>query len=205
MQVFRALLLAILLTGNVSVRAQVRASRLPRLLRPAPAAGGLPASPVWQLVRVERVIDADTYEVATAGGRARVRLLGADAPEADQPFGPEATALVKALLRRQYVWLQVRGRDLYGRHLAAVRLRPAAFSFAGLVALDSLLVVRGWAWAYEPDRATARRLAEQQLAQRTGRGLWQCPQPMEPRLWRGLDNETKRRNRGGCPRLQQAR
>lgn len=205
MQVFRALLAAILLTGNGSARAQVRASRLPRQLRPAPAAITLPASPVWQLVRVERVIDADTYEVAAAGGRARVRLLGADAPEADQPFGPEATALVGALLRRQYVWLQVRGRDVYGRHLAAVRLRPAALSPAGPMALDSLLVVRGWAWAYEPDRATARRLAEQQQAQAAGCGLWQCPQPVEPRLWRSLDNETKRRNRGGCPRLQQGR
>lgn len=205
MQYHTALLAAILLTGNVSARAQVRASRLPRLLHPVPVAAGLPVSPIWQLVRVERVMDAYTYEVATAGGRAKVRLLGADAPEADQPFGPEATALVGALLRRQYVWVQVKGRDLYGRYLAAGRLRPAAFSPTGLVALDSVLVVRGWAWAYEPDRATARRLAEQQLAQTAGRGLWQCPQPMEPRLWRGLDTETKRRNRDGCPRLQQGR
>lgn len=171
MQVFRTLLTAILLTGNVSVRAQVRASRLPRLLRLAPAAAGLPASSVWQLVWVERVVDANTYEVATADSRARVWLLGADALEADQPFGRQATALVGTLLQRQYVWLQVQDLDLYGRHLAAVRLRPVAFAPAGTVALDSLLVVRGWAWACEPNRATARRLDQQQQARRAGRGL----------------------------------
>ncbi|MBD2716745.1 thermonuclease family protein [Hymenobacter sp. BT646] len=154
-------------------------------------------------MRIERVVDADTYEVATAGGRARVRLLGVDAPEANQPFGRQATALVGALLQGQHVWLQVRGRDLYGRHLAAVRLRPAAFSPFGTMALDSLLVVRGWAWAYEPSRTIARRLAEQLQAQRAGRGLWQCGPagPIEPRVWRSMDAETKRRNRGGCPRM----
>ncbi|MBT9392289.1 hypothetical protein KLP40_03860 [Hymenobacter sp. NST-14] len=78
-----------LLTSNWSAQAQVRASRLARLLLPAPAAVTLPTSPVWQLLRVERVVDADTYEVAAGGGRVRVHLLGDDAPEADQPFGPE--------------------------------------------------------------------------------------------------------------------
>ena len=200
MQVFRALLAAILLTGNMSVRAQVRASRLARLVHPAPAAAVLPTSPVWQLVRVERVVDADTYEVGTAGGRARVRLLGVDAPEADQPFGPEATALVGALLRRQYVWLQVQGRDLYGRHLAAVRLRPAAFALTGPVALDSLLVARGWAWAYEPGRQVPALAGLQQAAQRRHWGLWQCgtAQVVRPGVWRAYNKKEKLTYWGGC-------
>lgn len=67
------------------------------------------------------------------------------------------------------------GLDLYGRTLGAVLLPTATVAAAGRpVPLDSLLVVRGWAWAYDPHRAVAGRAAQQAAAQRAGlprRGL----------------------------------
>ena len=102
-------------------------------------AGPLLAAPgptAWEVARVTRVVDGDTYEVLTGGQVLRVRLLGVDAPEHDQAFGPQATDSATALLRGQLVRLQRHGTDLYGRTLGKLRL-------VGSGAVDSLLVVRG--------------------------------------------------------------
>ena len=95
-----------------------------------------------------RVVDGDSYDVLAGGVVYRVRLLGVDAPEPDQPFGYQADDSVTRLLQPERpVLLTRRGLDLYGRTLATVRL-PVAGGPA--LALDSLLVVRGWAWAWDP-------------------------------------------------------
>ncbi len=99
------------------------------------------AAPAAESGRVVRVVDGDTYDVLAGGVRYRVRLLGVDAPEPDQPFGHQAGDSVARLLgSAPRVWLARRGADLYGRTLATVRL-PVANGPA--LALDSLLVVRG--------------------------------------------------------------
>ena len=138
------------------------------------AAAGLLAGPArgQETGRVVRVVDGDTYDVLTGGQRVRVRLRGVDAPEHGQAFGPQATDSVARLLgSAPRVWLARRGVDLYGRTLATVRL-PVAGGPA--LALDSLLVMRGWAWAYDPQRRVARRAAQQAAAVAGGRGLWKC-------------------------------
>ena len=148
--------------------------------------------------RVVRVVDADTYDVLTGGQRVRVRLLGVDAPEHDQAFGPQATDSVARLLApARLVWLTRRGVDLYGRTLATVRL-PVAGGPA--LALDSLLVVRGWAWAYDPAHTVAGRAAQQAAAVAGGRGLWKCgtESTLRPSQWRKFNYKNKRRYGVGC-------
>ncbi|AWM32469.1 thermonuclease family protein [Hymenobacter nivis] len=149
--------------------------------------------------RVVRVVDADTYDVLTGGQRVRVRLLGVDAPEHDQVFGAQATDSVSRLLApARLVWLTRHGVDLYGRTLAMVRL-PVAGGLA--LALDSLLVVRGWAWAYDPRRRVAGRAAQQAAAVAGGRGLWKCgtENALLPSQWRRFNYQNKRRYGAGCP------
>ena len=148
--------------------------------------------------RVVRVLDSDTYEVLTGSQPVRVRLRGVDAPELSQPFGREAADSVTQLLRGQQVWLTRQGIDLYGRTLASLRVVTPARP--GGVALDSLLVVRGWAWAWDPTRRVAGRVAEQASAQRAGLGLWKCGVGgvVPPHTWRGFKADIKRRYRGGC-------
>lgn len=162
------------------------------------AAAGLLAGPVrgQETGRVVRVVDGDTYDVLTGGQRVRVRLLGVDAPEHDQAFGPQATDSVDRLLRGQLVGLTRRGVDLYGRTLATVRLPGAS----GLVPLDSLLVVRGWAWAWDPKRRVAGRAAQQAAAVAGGRGLWKCgtESALRPSQWRTFNYQNKRRYGVGC-------
>lgn len=148
--------------------------------------------------RVVRVVDADTYDVL-AGGLVRwVRLLGVDAPEPDQPFGLQAADSVRQLLRSErLVWLTCRGTDLYGRTLAAVRLPVAGGS---PLALDSLLVARGWAWAWDSRHRVAGRAMQQAAAVAGQRGLWKCGAVgvLTPRQWRKLNYRTRRRYGVGC-------
>jgi len=147
--------------------------------------------------RVTRVVDGDTYDVLAGGVVYRVRLVGADAPELSQPFGRQAADSVAALLPRgRAVWLRRMGKDVYGRTLGVVRLPLAN---GRLVALDSLLVARGCAWAWAPAHRVAHREAEQLAAQQVRRGLWGCDQAaVPPLLWRRFDAATKRRYGAGC-------
>jgi micrococcal nuclease len=161
-------------------------------------ADGGRAVPVAECGRVVRVLDGDTYDVLAGGITHRVRLLGVDAPERDQPFGKQAADSVARLLRPvQPVLLTRRGVDLYGRVLATVRVpmlgKPA-------LALDSLLVVRGWAWAWDPEHRVAGREPQQAAALEERRGLWKCGAVgvLTPQQWRRFNYKNKRRYGVGC-------
>jgi micrococcal nuclease len=160
------------------------------------------AAAAAEAARVVRVIDADTYIMLSGSTTYRLRLLGVDAPEHDQAFGLQAADSVARLLTAGRVVLVARaGLDLYGRTLGAVLLPTATVAAAGrAVPLDSLMVVRGWAWAFDPNRTVAARATQQAAAQRAGRGLWKCgvSQAVPPKLWRSFNSEITRRYRVGC-------
>lgn len=76
------------------------------------------AGPIYH---VRRVIDGDTIEIVDAGGiRTRVRLRDVDAPEMDEPGGPEAKAALEAELLGRRVNVTPHARDRYGRLVADV-------------------------------------------------------------------------------------
>ena len=160
------------------------------------------AAAAAEAARVVRVIDADTYIMLSGSTTYRLRLLGVDAPEHDQAFGLQAADSVARLLPPGRVVLVARaGLDLYGRTLGAVLIPTATVAAVGrAVSLDSLMVVRGWAWAYDPNRTVAGRAQQQVAAQRAGLGLWKCgvSQAVPPKLWRSFNSEIKRRYRVGC-------
>ena len=160
--------------------------------------GPASAAPKEETGRVLRVVDGDTYDVLARSVVYRVRLLGVDAPEPDQPFGPQAGDSVAQLLRpERQVLISRRGVDLYGRTLATVRLPMEA---GPVLALDSLLVVQGWAWAWDPKRRVAGRAAQQVAAVAARRGLWKCGAVgvLTPRQWRQFNYKNKRRYGVGC-------
>lgn len=77
-------------------------------------------------VRVNRVIDGDTFEIEYDGQNWKVRLLGIDSPESvhpdrpAEPFGEEAKVYLKSLLDGKHVTLIFEDRlmDTYDRLLA---------------------------------------------------------------------------------------
>jgi endonuclease YncB( thermonuclease family) len=158
----------------------------------------LASGPAWEPARVTRIIDGDTYEVLVAGSSVRVRLLGVDAPESGQPFGAQASDSARAMLQGRVVRLRRVSADLYGRTLGNLVL-PSGTTRAA-VRLDSLLVVRGWAWAFDPDHQRAQREAQQLAAQAGRRGLWKCgiDVAVPPKVWRGFNAQNKRRYMGSC-------
>jgi micrococcal nuclease len=121
------------------------------------------------------VVDGDTIEVAVAGRRETVRLLGVDTPETVHPhrpvecFGPEASAFTHSRLLGRTVGLtfdRVR-RDRYGRLLAYVEVDGRRFNDVLLAGGYATLLV------IPPNGAHGRTMLERELeARRAGRGLW---------------------------------
>jgi len=71
---------------------------------------------------VQRIVDGDTLIVRIEGKNERVRLRRENAPEMDEPGGPEA----KATLEKRFpvgsaVTLEIHARDVYGRIIGDVR------------------------------------------------------------------------------------
>jgi micrococcal nuclease len=132
-------------------------------------------------VRVTAVVDGDTIDVAWAGRRERVRLLGVDTPETVDPrrpvgcYGPEASAFTHRRLQGRTVRLRFdrQRRDRYGRLLAYVEVDGRRFN-------DELLT-GGYArvLVIPPNGRHGRAMLDEELAARSaGRGLWgACTRP----------------------------
>jgi micrococcal nuclease len=142
---------------------------------------------------VVRAVDGDTLEVRLDGGGVEdVRLIGVDTPETVKPgtpvqcFGPQASAFEPRVAegRRVRLVTGVEPRDVYGRLLAYVYLRPD-----GQLSdnprrddqrerfLNAELVRRGLArtLTISPNDRFAERFAGlEQDAARAGRGLWKA-------------------------------
>ena len=72
--------------------------------------------------RIERVIDADTADIASACRRFRVRFSGVDAPELGHPEGDRARDWVQATFEDRPVRWSAVGVDAYGRFLGDLEL-----------------------------------------------------------------------------------
>jgi endonuclease YncB( thermonuclease family) len=129
----------------------------------------LPLAEGARIAGPAEVYDGDTLAV----GGLRVRLFGADAPEAAQRCGTAgggawacgavAADRLRDLVAGETVTCAVTDRDLYGRVVAACR--------AGGRDLGATMVGEGLAWAY---RAYSGVYAGAEAAAReAGRGIWQ--------------------------------
>jgi micrococcal nuclease len=134
---------------------------------------------IWTVVYV---VDGDTFDVADADNKYRIRLIGADTPETVrpntplEPFGPEASAFTKQKIAEanNRVRLAFDGDevDRYGRSLAMVYLQMPT----GEVWLNELLIREGLARAqlqyrYSKGAKTAFQQAEAE-AKSARRNLW---------------------------------
>src|SRR6266542_627527 len=126
--------------------------------------------------RVGRVVDGDTLEVAVAGRRERVRLIGVDTPETVapgrpvEPYGPQASAFAKHWLTGATLRLaaDAEPRDHYGRLLAYAWLGDGTF-------WNALLLAEGYArpLTIRPNDAFAELFARLAATARSAHhGLW---------------------------------
>lgn len=133
-----------------------------------------------QQYRVQRAVDGDTLLLAN---RARVRLIGVDAPETVKPhhpieaWGPEASAFTKQFVAGGIVQLQFDHErlDKYHRYLAYVwvdgRMLNEELVRAGLARVELN-------YHYAPTMKTRFRRAEAE-ARAAHRGIWSSHVPTE--------------------------
>jgi micrococcal nuclease len=155
--------------GGGKAPAELQTSRAERAAWPEPPKDAV-------VVKVQRVVDGDTFIATVRNRRERVRIIGVDTPESvdpnrpDEPFGEEASNFAKHYLNGATVRLagDVEPRDRYGRMLAYVWLRDGTF-------WNALLAAEGYAQQLTiPPNVTYadlfRRLVGE--ARRNNRGLW---------------------------------
>lgn len=120
---------------------------------------------VRETVRVNRVIDGDTIELITGE---KVRLLGINAPEINEPFYFEAKQRLTFLVERREILLEsdIEDIDSYGRLLRYV--------FINGQNVNVLLVSEGLAYTYifEDLKYKEELFSAENFARQTKRGLW---------------------------------
>ena len=124
---------------------------------------------------VSRVIDGDTIELIDG---IKIRYIGINTPEVNQPGGKEATEANRALVEGEKVRLEydVQQQDKYGRTLAYVYLEDGTF-------VNAELVKQGYAQVatYPPNVKYVDLFQKvQKEAQAEKRGLWASESPKEP-------------------------
>lgn len=128
----------------------------------------------FQLMRVSRVIDGDTIELADGS---IIRYLSMDTPETVKPdspvecMGPEASARNKQLVDGEIIEIlsDKQDEDRYGRKLRYV--------FADKVFVNAQLVWEGLARAtiYDPDERFAQTIVQfERAAREAQRGGWKA-------------------------------
>jgi len=135
------------------------------------------ASWAWSGV-VTHVSDGDTVWVQPMqGGEAqKIRLLGIDAPEICQAWGPQSRDALQSLLQGQTVEVQGRHRDTYGRLLAQLTRQGHD--------VGAWMVLQGHAWSYRYKRQAGLYDAQQIQAQSHRHGLFADGRAVPPRAFR---------------------
>lgn len=159
-------------TTRPPVTTQPPANPLPQLVDPpTPESAGVLAS-------VTYVYDGDTIEVELDGRAYRLRYIGVDSPERDEPFYREALDFNRDLVEDQTVVLvqDVSETDQYGRLLRYVYLEDGTF-------VNGEMMVNGLARlvTFPPDVAQTDTLRElQREAQNAAAGMWSRPDLVGP-------------------------
>jgi micrococcal nuclease len=129
----------------------------------------LPQNTTREAGQVVNVIDGDTIDVRIGGLEYRVRYIGIDTPELDEPYYDQASEQNRFLVEGRQVTLikDVSEKDQYDRLLRYVLIDEVFVNYD--------LVHQGYAVAvtFPPDVACSDTLLEaEQLARLEERGLW---------------------------------
>ena len=133
--------------------------------------------------KVIAVSDGDTltcYRLNLRRSQTKLRFAYVDAPESSQSYGAESQRLVKKMVYRKLVRVEITDIDRYGRCVGVVyRFRRN---------MNEELVKRGAAWVYEeyvkdPKKRT-HLLSLQDKAKKSKKGLWRTSRPVRPSVYR---------------------
>lgn len=128
--------------------------------------------------KVIHIADGDSLTIMRDNTQYKIRLLGIDAPERDQPYGKQARVALNRAINGKVVNADWNKKDDYGRLVAKVSYKQQDI---GLQQIQ-----KGMAWHYkqyvreqEPEDQSRYAQAEYQ-AKRDKQGLWQDSKPIPP-------------------------
>jgi endonuclease YncB( thermonuclease family) len=128
--------------------------------------------------QVVRVLDGDTLELRVGAETRRIRLLGIDAPERDQPWAERSRQALSRRVSGREVRVNAVDVDSHGRLVGEV--------YADRVCVNCELVREGHAWVYRRYTDDPVLIALEAEARAARRGLWGLPaeQIVPPWEWR---------------------
>jgi endonuclease YncB( thermonuclease family) len=122
-----------------------------------------------------RIKDGDTLVVKIQGVEVDFRLSGIDAPEIDQPFGPEARDELKRIVGTNQCVLVPSENDKYHRYVVYLWIAD--------LNVNEEMIRRGMAW-FDSEYATDPFLYQLEIEARDEkRGLWALPQEKRVPPW----------------------
>ena len=133
----------------------------------------LTETPQGERARVTHVFDGDSIEVELGGRTYRLRYIGVDSPEREEPFYEEAFDFNRKLVEDETVTLvrDVSETDQYGRLLRYVYLDDGTFVNAALIGSGMARLV-----TFPPDVAQTDYLRRLQAeAKDAAAGMWSRP------------------------------
>ena len=137
-------------------------------------------------VKVSYIIDGDTVEVIKDNQIKIIRLYGIDCPEDGQDWGEIAKAGLIKLIGGKYVYLELFGKDIYGRILATIYLKEDL----KLININEKMIQKGHAWVVRrfyknlSKNKQARLNIFERFAKKNKVGLWKNDNPIPPWKWR---------------------
>ena len=144
-------------------------------------------APIAELWKVIKVSDGDTITVKKNEEQRKVRFCGIDAPEKKQPLGAESREFLENLisLNRNEVSITFVERDRYQRWIGEVFVNPGTNQEKFV---NEEMIKNGHAWPYKqywdncPNKSAIA--AAEEIANKTGKGIWLNPQNIQPEKWR---------------------
>ena len=125
-------------------------------------------------VTVVGITDGDTFTVINRDKlQLKVRIIGIDAPEKNQPFGNKAKQALSDLIYRKTIDIDVQYQEKWGRYAAKVYTSDGRD-----VAL--LMLQAGMAWHNADYDKTAAYKKAQEAARGAKTGLWSDAHPEAP-------------------------
>lgn len=124
------------------------------------------------------VVDGDTFSAKVQGVVMKFRLQAIDAPERDQPYGANSTALLREITQTRDLVLVFADVDSYGRIVV--------HAWVGNTDINAEMVRRGAAW-FDSEYSRDQRLYLIEAGARDRKaGLWALPlaDRVEPWIWR---------------------
>lgn len=137
-----------------------------------------PTVPAGERARVTRIYDGDTIDVELSGRTYRLRYIGIDSPEREEPFYQEASDFNREMVEEQTVMLvrDVSDTDQYGRLLRYVYLLDGTFVNAEMIRNGMARLV-----TFPPDVAQTDYLRGLQAeAKEAAAGMWSRPDLVGP-------------------------